>query len=317
MNTNFSRVWFSFAFSIVAVSAAAQDQTAAGKSGLRIVGYLPDYRIEQIDASVGRYLTDVVFFSVLPEPRGQFVSSTLQSPKTNAVLKRLRDEFHVRIHLCVGGWDRSQGFADIAATPASRKLFADGLTAYCLQHQFAGADLDWEHPQNETESKNYGLLLAEVSQAFKPRGLELTAAMASWQTLTPAGIQAVDAIHLMSYDAEGRHSTLEQAQSDVRKFLGAGVPSGKLRLGLPFYGRGVTERNLTKTYAEIVSQGISKETDEVNGLYFNGTKTILAKTRFAKDQKLGGVMVWEIGQDAVGDKSLLKVIHSEVTRKTP
>ncbi len=33
------------------------------------------------------------------------------------------------------------------------------------------------------------------------------------------------------------------------------------------------------------------------------------KTEFALKSKLGGVMVWELGQDAAGDQSLLKVIR--------
>ena len=39
---------------------------------------------------------------------------------------------------------------------------------------------------------------------------------------------------------------------------------------------------------------------EAGGFYFNGIKTIQQKTRYAKEIGLGGFMIWELGQDAMG-----------------
>ncbi|MBC8112899.1 MAG: glycoside hydrolase family 18 protein [Candidatus Saccharimonas sp.] len=299
---------------IATQTTEAQTQPVTRGTSFRVVGYLPDYRVGAIDPAVGRQLTDLVFFSVKPMPTGQFESKTLDDAKTTSLLKRFRDEHGVKIHLCVGGWDRSQGFAEIAASVESRRLFAKGLLAFCRQHHFDGVDLDWEHPKDDTESKNYGALLSEIARVFKPHKLRLTAAMAAWQTLTAEGIAAVDAIHLMSYDNPGRHSTFETSQADVAKFRKLGVPASKLCLGLPFYGRGITAGDRVKTYSEIVAPiPPAPETDEADGLFFNGPATIRRKTQFAIEQKLGGVMVWEIGQDAKGDASLLRVIDEAKT----
>lgn len=291
----------------------ADNDPARQTSSFQIVGYLPDYRVAKLETAVCRHLTDVVFFSVTPEPTGKFESPVLTAPKSVELLKKLRDN-HVRVHLCVGGWDRSKGFAEIAATQESRRAFASGLTAYCLEHYFAGADIDWEHPENATQSTDYGLLLSEISRQFHRHNLTLTAAIAGWQSLTTEGIAALDGINLMSYDADGKHSTLEQAEADVQKLLKTGVPPQKIRLGVPFYGRGIKQRDLTKTYAEIAATPGSADTDELDGIYFNGPATIRAKTRFAIDQKLGGIMVWEIGQDAPGNASLLRVVHDEAAK---
>ncbi|MGV3756513.1 MAG: hypothetical protein ACO1QS_14120, partial [Verrucomicrobiota bacterium] len=54
------------------------------------------------------------------------------------------------------------------------------------------------------------------------------------------------------------------------------------------------------------------EADEWDGLYFNGPSTLAAKVALAKKKKLAGVFVWEIGQDADEDKSLLKGIKAAV-----
>ncbi len=293
--------------------ADAQNRPSKPDASFRVVGYLPDYRVEAIDLAIGRYLTDLVYFSVKPEPQGHIESKVLDDPKTRRLLKQVRDAHGVKIHLCVGGWDRSQGFAGIASTPMSRRLFATGLTKFCRDRGFDGADIDWEHPKDDVEAKNYGALLAEIARAFKPHRLRLTAATAAWQTLTPEGLAAIDSLHLMSYDAPQRHSTFEAAQSDIEKFLKLGVPASKLCLGLPFYGRGIADGNQVKTYAEILAAGtLPPDSDEVAGLYFNGPSTIQKKARLAVNQKLSGVMIWEIGQDGKGDASLLKLISETV-----
>ena len=55
--------------------------------------------------------------------------------------------------------------------------------------------------------------------------------------------------------------------------------------------------------------------DEAGGYYFNGVATIRHKTRYAIDQGLNGVMIWEIGQDTQDHTSLLLAIHEEVARE--
>jgi GH18 family chitinase len=48
-------------------------------------------------------------------------------------------------------------------------------------------------------------------------------------------------------------------------------------------------------------------------MYFNGVSTITRKVKFAQQTLLGGVMIWEIGQDATGDNSLLKSILKTIS----
>ena len=117
----------------------------------------------------------------------------------------------------------------------------------------------------------------------------------------------------MSYDHDGRHSTFEAAQQDVQALVAAGAPREKIILGLPLYGRQVKNREQALAYRDLVAKYQPKpETDEVNGLYFNGPATIRRKTEFVRAAGLGGVMVWELGQDASGEQSLLKAIQDTV-----
>ncbi len=278
----------------------------------RVVAYLPDYRVGALDPAAPALndLTDLIFFSLEPTPAGGLNAARL-TPALTAKLQAIKRRHSLRLWVAVGGWERSAGFAPVATDPAKRRLFAQALTSFCLSHGFGGADFDWEHPASASEEAGYAALLAEVRRAFAPHGLRLSVTMAPWQKLAPDGIAAVDAVNLMAYDHDGRHST--SAQADVAGFLRLGVPPHKLLLGLPFYGRQITHTDTALAYADILRQyHPAPAVDEAGGLYFNGPATIRQKTRDALARHLGGVMVWEIGQDAPGDGSLLRVIHQAV-----
>ena len=63
-------------------------------------------------------------------------------------------------------------------------------------------------------------------------------------------------------------------------------------------------------YTEIVAQfNPQPNVDQVGQMYFNGPDTVRQKVKLAVNSKLGGVMVWELGQDANGQQSLLRVIQ--------
>ena len=124
----------------------------------------------------------------------------------------------------------------------------------------------------------------------------------------------------MAYDHDGPHSTFANARADVDRVAAPGVPRSKIYLGVPFYGRNITKPDQTMTYAEIVRRyHPAPDVDEVEGLSFNGIRTIQLKARYVLENQLGGVMIWELGQDTTDDTSLLRAIHQVVastTRKT-
>ena len=67
---------------------------------------------------------------------------------------------------------------------------------------------------------------------------------------------------------------------------------------------------MSKHGADVVSTA-----DEVDGMYYNGRKTVKQKSQFAF-QHLGGVFVWEAGQDTVHSAtSLLQVVFDARSSK--
>lgn len=299
------------------VGVVAADKNAGGRErrdqrNFHVVGYLPDYRAADTNPDVGEYLTYLVYFSVEPDPAGDLKLERIR-PENIRMLRKLKDRNQVALLLCVGGWERSAGFPQLAASPAARKRFVTAVTRFCVDNDFDGIDIDWEHPADESQLRDYATLLAAIKTAFVPHHLQLTIAVAGWQALPAGAIQAVDRIHLMAYDAAGRHSTYEFAQADVGLLVKQGVPPEKICLGIPFYGRGIEDRSRELTYAQIAGKfKPGPEVDEVDGIYFNGVKNVERKTKFALSSKLAGVMAWEIGQDTSDESSLVRAIHRVV-----
>ena len=204
-------------------------------------------------------------------------------------------------------------FAAVAASDETRRKFIKAAVKVCLDERFDGIDLDWEHPKNDKEQADYAALLEACRDGFQPHGLMLSVTMAAWQKLPRKAFGAVDAVHVMSYDNQGRHSTFDAAKADVKAMLDQGAPKEKIVLGLPFYGRRISKGREAWTYRQLVAKyKPAPETDEVDAIYFNGPATIRRKTEYALESRLGGVMMWELGQDAEGKKSLFGAIREAV-----
>ena len=47
-------------------------------------------------------------------------------------------------------------------------------------------------------------------------------------------------------------------------------------------------------------------------IWYNGIPTIEAKTKYAIDRKLAGIMIWSLDNDVKGEKSLLRRDHQDL-----
>ncbi len=193
-------------------------------------------------------------------------------------LKRLKQANpHLKTIISVGGWTWSNRFSDVAADPATRQVFADSAVTFLRTYGFDGVDLDWEYPvggglagnsYRPADKQNYTLLLQTIRTALNQAGAQdgkqylLTIATgASAQSANNMELSQianiVDWINIMTYDFHGsfesgtNHNAPLYPDVDdpdkakgfttsesVERYLAAGVPSKKLVMGVPFYGRG-------------------------------------------------------------------------------
>lgn len=89
------------------------------------------------------------------------------------------------------------------------------------------------------------------------------------------------------------------------------MDASKVCLGVPFYGYNFDIDNGEYiSYRDIIKDDPATLSvqDQTGEIYYNGRTTIAAKTELAQDY--GGIMVWEISQDAAAPYSLLDVIVS-------
>jgi len=207
-------------------------------------------------------------------------------------------------------------------TRTKRSNFIDSLVNSVVALQLDGVDVDLE---GESINKDYEGFVRALSVALKRKRKLMSAAVARWQSasLSDKALACFDYLNVMSYDATGPwnlkevgpHSPYSFAVSDINFWTNKRhIPKKKLNVGLPLYGYGFgPDVKREFDYREIIKTYPGSElSDSVrlphgNVIYYNGIQTIQKKTKFAM-KNAGGVMVWNLMEDAGGDKSLLSVI---------
>lgn len=212
---------------------------------------------------------------------------------------------------------------------SKRAGFVAKLADYVERHHFDGLDVDIEGPSINAD---YGAFIHDLAAVLKAKGKLLTAALSKGYgggNVPDSVFEHFDFVNIMAYDgtgpwnpkAPGQHSSMEFAQDNVQYWLGRGLPKTKAVLGVPFYGYGFGEAYLKRDfpYSKIVAEYPGAENlDQVGKtIWYNGIPTIKAKTRYALDQGLAGIMIWSLDNDVKGDKSLLSAIHEAMAPKQP
>jgi len=246
---------------------------------------------------LGREYSDIILFSVEPTASGSLDTRRLD-PAGFALAGKLKHAGVKRVLVTVGGSQRSAHFAEAAVTPHKRAQLIAALLKLCAARQLDGVDFDWEHPKTPVEEAEYSQLIVETAHAFRQKKLLVSVAVAAWQQLDRAAIEAADRINLMAYDAPREHSTYDFATGAVADWLAMGARPEQLCLGVPFYGRGVEHHHRAASYSQIAAAGCTDPNcNQWGDYYFNGIAAIRHKADFARRTRLGGIMAWEVGQD--------------------
>lgn len=315
-----------------------------------VFGYIPEYRFPGADwDGIVERTTHLLLFSAEPTADGDIAEMDrfwlLRKPGSGLrkALKKAGDAAP-KILLSIGGAGRSEHFPQVANNKKARHKFARRIVKVMVENPvLAGVDLDWEAPQSADQWRDYAKLVAEIRAAFNsstlvepmltmsyhPTGGDKAGAVGALGTLKSkeTGIPFAlhfDYCHAMAYslyDQEKRHSTQRLAKLTVDEWAKAKLPLGRLTLGLPFYGISRISGQ-PDTYGSILDREpdlkYKLNVDEsTNGsFYFNNAETLAKKVRYAAKRKLGGVMIWELGQDKAASNptggSLLRHVWSAV-----
>ncbi|SES99311.1 glycosyl hydrolase family 18 protein [Stigmatella erecta] len=294
---------------------ATQEQPALAT---KVVGYFPSWAGD-VNAIQYDKLSHINYAFIVPTAQGGLTGpgsgdSRLRSLVTAAHARG------VKVSIAVGGWNNGNdsGFEQLAANASTRTAFVNNLVNYVNQAGLDGVDIDWEYPDPGTSANNFAALMRELSTAMHSRGKLLTAAVVA-NGYTGGGVPTatfadVDFLNIMAYDGGQPHSTYTYAVQSLDYWLGRGLPKEKAVLGVPFYGRSPSTYEGYKSLVARDSQAPYK--DNVGDVYYNGIATIQSKTTLGM-QRGGGVMIWDISDDATGSASLLTAIYQRAQGTTP
>ena len=162
---------------------------------------------------------------------------------------------------------------------------------------------------------------------MKQNDLLLTVALHPGQLLPAKVCESVDRVHVMTYDMmnpsmnsdanhrrKKHHASMHSVQEAITSFIQNGCAPSKLVVGIPAYGRHGQNMGSVKTYSEIIDGIISEEEEHINekkheilksiqsksswkGYQFDSPIDIRDKVNYAIQTGLGGVFIWELGQD--------------------
>mmetsp|Transcript_789 Transcript_789/g.1056 ORF Transcript_789/g.1056 Transcript_789/m.1056 type:complete len:347 (-) Transcript_789:814-1854(-) len=303
-----------------------------------VVGYFPEWRYALLDedhedrlGEICNVLSHLILFSVEVDEQGNIVAQDRFPDKyrLERVHKICTKQNNVKILLCFGGNARSNGFSQVVQNPKLRRVFIDNVVEFISVNGLDGIDWNWEYPSSSADWLGLRDLIRET-RAANPKLVQTMAYYPDGRQeriIKNTGMhEDLDMIHMMAYDQPGKHSTYQLAKRSVENALKFQLPADKLTLGLPMYGRHIQQPEW-KTYADLCESESKSENDadfkencqgenenEVDGYYFNGVAMIKKKTKYAlRDAKIGGVMIWESGQDTT-QSTLHKAIHSIIAQ---
>ncbi|KAM0329473.1 hypothetical protein ACHAQA_004782 [Verticillium albo-atrum] len=266
--------------------------------------------------------------------------------------------------LSIGGWTWSTNFPAAASTEAGRKLFAKSSVTFMKDWGFDGIDIDWEYPADAAQAANFILLLKAVRDELDSYAAKhapgyhflLTIAAPAgphhYKILDLRGISAVvDKIYLMAYDYAGSWDSNAGHQANLypnpgnpaatpfstnaalSDYLAAGVPSSKIVMGMPIYGRafentdglgrpfsgigqGSWENGVwdykdlprpgaTELYDSVAQASYSYDSKNRKLVSYDTVDVIKNKVSYLKQKGLGGSMFWEASGDKTGEGSLI------------
>lgn len=299
-----------------------------------VIGYLPlgDHEYEtSFDDIQWKHLThvNVSFARVCAD-------GSLDVSEVTTRIGKTRDIAHtknVKILISIAK-KAPEAFVKAIESESTRKKLAKQIIDFTRENQLDGFDIDYEEYDNWAKNLPNLLEFAKELNRTKDSNMLMTCAVVSkWLNYGTEWHQYFDYINLMSYDYEAlqsstpkQHASYTQYMEDIQYWENtAKAPKHKIVAGLPFYGYswddipGVDESRGIRFYSILSAfQNVKDIADKDchSQTLYNGKSTIRQKCRYVIDNEYGGVMIWQLFQDAYAEKDkLIKVVGETMQTK--
>lgn len=303
------------------------DDRFPNEKEFKVIGYYSgDLFNEPLEKLQTDKLTHVIYAFLIPKSDG-----TLEELKKPEQLLELVDKAHrdgAKVFVALGGWSYEGKvlepvFKESCADDEIRKNLVENVIAFAEQYNLDGVEVDWEHPNKDTIA-SYEKLVVELSQGLKLKNKELTAALnGAWSVtgspetsklITKNCLDSFSFINVMAYDINNdNHSPFWFSETSIDYWLNRGVKSEDIVLGMPLYAhpswmqyRHLVELDSNYAYVDYAPTSPL-------GSYYNGMNTLREKTKLAMF-RAGGVMLFDVNEDASGQYSIVSMIDSMVKR---
>ncbi len=224
----------------------------------------------------------------------------------------------VKVFLALGGGgNHDNGFAVCTANETGRATLVKSCMNAVHTYNLDGIDFDWEYPDG-AQVAGFNATIKLVAAGLHAEGKQLSAAvtMNDWPRSFPTTelydglVPGFDFLNIMVYDNPPPHSTIAHAQTGFDVWIKTKkLPKEKCVLGCPFYGPG-------GKYNQIVAANPAAAWVDRDGAEgYNSIPTMRKKAAMSAAQA-GGIMFWELSQDATGDLSLLSAVHEVLLKST-
>jgi GH18 family chitinase len=289
----------------------------------RLVGYLPDYH-DRYSTYVGKLnfskMTHLnLAFGLAWSCSGTCTAQSDMSislQQTDSDIAALVNAAHsagVKVLISLGGGVKSSDdtisqfyLAGLSAP------FAASIAQYVAAHNLDGVDVDVEDAG--TMGAPYQTFVQALAAQLHPKGKLLTIATAPYlQKGIPDGtLSNFDFLNITSY------TTPALAQNDLNFYTNQKIAANKIVLGVPLFGIDANYTVLENYSTILAAYPNAWQTDSVSGgtldggipLNYVGESSMATETQMGR--RYGGVMVWELTQDAVAPHSLMDVIRKNL-----
>ncbi|HEY7525199.1 MAG TPA: glycoside hydrolase family 18 protein [Candidatus Limnocylindrales bacterium] len=333
--------------------AAADAAAARSKLSAEVVGYLPYWQMtaETFAAIDLTKLTTIILFSVGWDAAGHLRTDqpgyrAITGDATRDFVRRARGEgVSVTLSFTSFGLTKNAAFF---TNPTAQATFVDEAAAFVRANDLDGADLDVEQMAG-IHRPAYAAVAGDLAHRLRDHDGDATLSVATNGNVSGARMAAValaagaDRAFLMGYSyrtagsSPGSIDPLARRSGDaglslsasIELYLQAGVPLGKVILGLPLYGRswptlttalgsprrtgvpgsgasftivGLTKLRATGTILRqdtVPVESSARLVRRVNGViwqsFYDSPTTLKVKMRFAQSRHLAGVGFWALG----------------------
>lgn len=290
-------------------------------NSFKVVGYLPYYRFSSVASIDFKSLTYVnIAFGNLNSSGNLEIGNEVLIKNTVDQIRIDNPTVTVLLSVAGGAISDTQISNWVKyLSENNRKNTIIRMVNFVETNNLDGIDVDIEGSLLPFIGANYNKFVLELKEQLHAKGKAITAALMPMSVdpiISNSTLQAFDFINIMAYNASGLwnisnpgpHSSLEFAEQSIDFWMTTNnISANKLVLGMPFYGINFDpEIAASTTYREIVAEEAENAyADNVDLIYYNGIPTIAKKTELAME-KVSGIMIWELGQDAFNELSLVR-----------